>query len=280
MLKPRASSIQLVVRDHGDVLVEAYDYSIGAVEPLGRHLHHTWQIAWSPNAGGEHWVRGAVRVMPPRSISIIAPGEVHAPGQGTWVDDPASFMMAYLTERLFDDVVSDLQGRARGTPSFGSGVIHNDPRLSHLFARAHQWSLSDEPLAHDCAWLAFVTRLMTLHADSGHAMPPGAREPRAVHAVMEVLRNRPTSRITLTDLARLVNITPARLCRAFKHHVGVPPHAYQLRLRIEEAKRLLVKGRPVADIAAATGFADQSHLGRHFKRIVGLAPSRYKSAVS
>ena len=158
-------------------------------------------------------------------------------------------------------------------------MIHNDPRLSHLFARAHEWSLSDEPLAHDCTWLAFVTRLTTLHADSSHTMPPGAREPRAVHAVMEVLRDRPTSRITLTDLARLANITPARLCRAFTHHVGVPPHAYQLRLRIEEAKRLLVNRRPVADIAAATGFADQSHLGRHFKRIVGLSPSRYRSAV-
>jgi transcriptional regulator GlxA family with amidase domain len=139
-------------------------------------------------------------------------------------------------------------------------------------------SLSGEPLERDIAWLTFLMRLLTRHADSRQAVPRANREPRAVAIALEILRSRPSDRVTLAELGRVANITPARLCRAFAHHVGVPPHAYQLRLRIENAKQLLLEGYPVAAVAAATGFADQSHFGRHFKRIVDTTPSRYRSA--
>jgi AraC-like DNA-binding protein len=277
--RPRSpSSIGLVVRQHAGCLVERYEYSVGAVEPLGRHLHDTWQLAWSPNARGEHWVRGAVRSMPRGAVAIIPPGEVHAPSQQTWVEAPASFMMAYLDETVVTELASELQGGPSGTPSFGSGVIHDDPHLSRLFAHAHRLSFSGEALARDSAWLTFLTRLLTRHSDARHTVRPGLREPPAVSAALAVLRSHASDRVTLAELARVARITPARLCRAFAHAVGLPPHAYQLRMRIENAKRLLLLGHPVADVAAATGFADQSHLGRHFKRIVGTAPSTYRSA--
>jgi AraC-like DNA-binding protein len=272
------SSITLAVRADDGVLVEIYQYSVGTVEPLQRHLHQAWQLAWSPESVGEHWVKGAVRSAPPRAISIIPPGDVHAPSQQTWVGAPASFMMAYLDDAIVTDVTSDLQGRLRGTPSFGSVVIRSDPQLSRLFARAHMWSFRGEPLGRDVAWLAFLTRLLTRHADSRQTVPQSHREPRAVEVALAVLHSRPHDRITLPELARTANITPSRLCRAFTRQVGLPPHAYQLKMRIDDAKRLLLQGHLVAAVAAMTGFADQSHLGRHFRRIVGTAPSTYQSA--
>ncbi len=216
--------------------------------------------------------------MPRGSISIIPPGEVHAPSQQTAVDAPASFMMAYMHETVIGDLVSELSARTRGTPSFGLGVIANDTRLSHLFARAHRSSFDAEPLVRDGEWLGFLTRLVMRHADSGSRTPRSHREPRAVGTALAFLRGHARDRITLTELASIASITPVRLCRAFARHLGLPPHAYQLRMRIDEAKQLLLKGYSVADVAAVTGFADQSHLGRHFKRIVGAAPSAYQSA--
>jgi AraC-like DNA-binding protein len=272
------SSMRLLVRAEGGVLVEAYRYSAGAVEPLERHFHDAWQLAWSPDAVGEHWVRGAVRAAPPRAVSIIPPGEVHAPSQQTWLAAPESYRMAYLDEGVVTDVAAELPGRAPGTPSFGSGVIGGDADLSRLFARAHSLSLSGEPLERDVAWLALVTRLLTRHAASRQTVPAATSEPRPVARAMELLRSRRRDRITLAELARAASLSPARLCRAFARHVGLPPHAYQLRLRVEDAKQLLLQGQPVAEVAAATGFADQSHLGRHFKRIVGTTPSTYRSA--
>jgi transcriptional regulator GlxA family with amidase domain len=55
----------------------------------------------------------------------------------------------------------------------------------------------------------------------------------------------------------------------------MPPHRYQLAQRIRLARRMLERGIPIAEVAAATGFADQSHLHRHFRRALDLTPREY-----
>ena len=68
------------------------------------------------------------------------------------------------------------------------------------------------------------------------------------------------------------------LCRAFARTYGLPPHAYQLQLRLAEAKRQLAAGRPPAEVAAAIGFADQSHLTKRFKGAFGITPGQFATA--
>ncbi len=68
--------------------------------------------------------------------------------------------------------------------------------------------------------------------------------------------------------------------RAFKRCYGLPPHAYQLCVKIGLAQRALLAGASPAAVAAELGFVDQSHFSRHFKRLVGLTPAAYASARS
>ena len=56
----------------------------------------------------------------------------------------------------------------------------------------------------------------------------------------------------------------------------MPPHAFQTQVRVARAKALLLRGWPISQAAAHTGFADQSHLTRHFKRLVGVTPGQYR----
>ncbi|MDF1506423.1 helix-turn-helix transcriptional regulator, partial [Roseisolibacter sp. H3M3-2] len=86
---------------------------------------------------------------------------------------------------------------------------------------------------------------------------------------------RPLSLAALADAAQLA---PARLARAFRAEVGLPPHAYLELVRVEQAKSRLRRGDPIADVAFATGFADQSHLTRRFRRVVGVTPGVYARA--
>ncbi len=138
-------------------------------------------------------------------------------------------------------------------------------------------SLWNEPLGRDTAWLGFLVRLLERYATAvGVARP--ARESRAVHLALAYIHSRPANPLTLRDLAHVAGITPHRLCRTFAAQTGLPPCAYHLRLRIESARKLLMSDGPIAEIAARTGFADQSHFGRHFERIVGFSPSEYRSA--
>ncbi len=66
--------------------------------------------------------------------------------------------------------------------------------------------------------------------------------------------------------------------RSFKHRYGLPPHTYDLWRRVALAKQALRLGKRPCDVAAAFGFFDQSHLHRHFKRLVGLTPIEYARA--
>jgi AraC-like DNA-binding protein len=63
--------------------------------------------------------------------------------------------------------------------------------------------------------------------------------------------------------------------RCFGGRFGLPPHRYLTGRRVDRARRLLLAGAPAADVAAATGFTDQAHLTRHFKRYLGTTPGRY-----
>jgi AraC-like DNA-binding protein len=97
----------------------------------------------------------------------------------------------------------------------------------------------------------------------------------AVTAVRDYLRKRAYETITLDDLARISRMSRFHLARVFAANVGLPPHAYQTRLRIERAMALLRSGVRPGEVANLTGFADQSHLTRHFRRIVGVTPGEY-----
>jgi AraC-like DNA-binding protein len=58
----------------------------------------------------------------------------------------------------------------------------------------------------------------------------------------------------------------------------MPPHAFQTQVRVSRAKTLLLEGWSISQVASQTGFADQSHLTRHFKRLVGVTPGRYQQS--
>jgi AraC-like DNA-binding protein len=82
--------------------------------------------------------------------------------------------------------------------------------------------------------------------------------------------------VRLEEAARLLRAHPAHLVRAFSGAYGIAPHQYLMSRRVGRARRLLLEGRAPGEVAAVTGFFDQAHLTRHFKKLVGVTPGRYR----
>jgi AraC-like DNA-binding protein/transcriptional regulator with XRE-family HTH domain len=82
--------------------------------------------------------------------------------------------------------------------------------------------------------------------------------------------------LRLESLSELVGVEKYQMLRLFATEVGVPPHAYQILVRIERARALLAAGVSSAAAAAEVGFADQSHLTRHFRRLEGMTPATFQ----
>ena len=105
-------------------------------------------------------------------------------------------------------------------------------------------------------------------------MRDGVPEHPAVARVVAYLESS-AGPVSLDSLADLVHLSKSHLVRLFRSQMGLPPHAYLLRVRISRACRFLAAGMPIAEAAHAAGFADQSHLTRHFKYYLGLTPGAY-----
>jgi AraC-like DNA-binding protein len=70
-----------------------------------------------------------------------------------------------------------------------------------------------------------------------------------------------------------------KLLRSFRAEVGMPPYAWLAQHRVARARVLLEQGHRPADAATLTGFADQAHLTRWFRRVVGVTPGAYRNGV-
>jgi len=118
--------------------------------------------------------------------------------------------------------------------------------------------------------------LLVRHAGVERARPPrvrGGLSGVARRRVLEMIDARLDARLTVDMLAREVGLSPAHFARAFKETIGRAPHQYLLWLRLERARRLLeLCGADLSEIAQRTGFADQPHFTRLFKRAYRVTP--------
>jgi AraC-like DNA-binding protein len=112
------------------------------------------------------------------------------------------------------------------------------------------------------------------------AAETGSRPPRWLLQAREIVRERFSEHLTLSDLAASVGVHPVHLAQTFHRHYCCTVGEFLRKLRIEYACRQLVASEAsIVEIALAAGFCDQSHFTRTFKRCTGLAPAQYRDTV-
>ena len=121
--------------------------------------------------------------------------------------------------------------------------------------------------------LLAIVAIELAEAEMPAVLPPGL--PSRAAERFACFRSASNGSVPLTELASETGLSRFQAMRAFKRRFGLPPAAYQLRVRLGVAQKSLREGMPPADVAAELGFVDQSHFTRHFKRLVGVTPARY-----
>ena len=101
---------------------------------------------------------------------------------------------------------------------------------------------------------------------------------KAVRLARDVLDGADGASLPAARLEALTGVDRYRLARHFRAAYSTSPHQYLVGRRVRKARRLIPLGRPLADIATACGFADQSHLTRHFLQRFGMTPGQFRAA--
>jgi AraC-like DNA-binding protein len=161
--------------------------------------------------------------------------------------------------------------------SFPNPVLR-DRRLARAFVELHRaFEAPSSRLERDvrlAEWLRAVVERSPAARTPRSALTP--HDDRALRLARDYLGERPERNVSLDELALATGVEKFRLIRLFRERTGLPPHALQLALRVRRARRMLETGSTASETALATGFADQSHLHRHFKRTLGMTPRDYQ----
>lgn len=244
-----------------------------------RHTHEGFAIGVIEAGAESFYYRHANHTAPAGHIVLVNPGEVHT-GQAA-TENGWTYRMFYPSADLLQQIASEVARRPRGIPYFPEAVVRDDA-MAVLLRHLHV-TLADPASALERASRLTTTfaHLIQRHAGAPPDLPDTPRlgaERAPAARVREYIHAHLAENVTLDQLARVANLSPFHLLRVFQREAGLPPHAYQTQLRVARAKSLLALGLSPAQVALDTGFADQSHLTRHFKRLVGVAPGRYAAS--
>jgi AraC-like DNA-binding protein len=239
---------------------------------LSRHSHEQFGIGVIERGGQRsHSGRGQVEAGP-GDVITVNPGEVH---DGVPLGRSGrAWRILYLDPTIVSLASWDVQEAKEGQVELSRPVLR-DRRAAHL-ARG----LFQAVTLQTCALRQEELLLATLAAIGGtpkvgkrQAMTPEVARARSL------IDADPVAPVTLADLALTSGIGRFQLLRSFARATGLTPHAYILQRRLELARRLIAQGAALADCAAASGFADQSHMTRAFASRYGLTPGAF-AAVS
>ncbi|GGL67277.1 AraC family transcriptional regulator [Streptomyces fumigatiscleroticus] len=217
--------------------------------------------------------RGECIYSGPGSIVVLEPGEVHTGGPAA--PDGYAYRALYAAPALLTDGTAG----GGGLPHFRDPVI-DDPELAAALRRAHtDLSAYPDPLEAESRLPWLLTTLARRHSTARAARDrlPGAA--RLAHAVRDRLADELLTPPSLADLATDLGLSRYQLLRAFRTTMGIPPYAWLAQYRVNRAQCLLAAGLRPAEVAPLVGFADQAHLTRWFRRVLGVTPAAYRNSV-
>jgi AraC-like DNA-binding protein len=245
---------------------------------FAKHTHETYAFGVVHRGVGQYVCEGRRYVVKTGDLILINPGDLHDGGAGSRAG--VSYRTCYVSPQRLRHVCEAWNTNQDSLPYFPKQAA-TDVDSSRLISRLLDClEESASVLEHEERLYSVLNRLITTFCKGINRRLHVAPCPSAVAQARATLEDRYADHIPLMELAGLVQLSPYHFLRLFRASVGLPPHAYQTQVRIDKAKAMLAHGAPIASVAAQTGFVDQSHLSRAFKRVVGVSPGNYRAAVS
>ncbi|MBV7483971.1 AraC family transcriptional regulator [Bordetella sp. BOR01] len=238
---------------------------------FGRHTHDQFGIGLI--------IRGAQRSRSGRGmvqagagdLITVNPGEVH---DGAPIGDAGrQWAILYFEPALVAHALADIDEGRHGWREFARPVLR-DAMLALRFHRLYAAATSPNAGAGTPAQESLLLALLAGTLD----LPSAGRPPIVPAAIAQarmLIDDDPAAPVSLADLAGASGLSRFQVLRGFTRAIGLTPHAYQVQRRAGLARRLIRQGSALAQAAAASGFADQSHMTHVFVRLYGLTPGAY-----
>ena len=244
-----------------------------------RHSHETYSLGVTDYGAQSFTCRGSAHTSGAGMVIAFNPDDPH----DGWAGDERGFTyrMIHIGPRLVASILEDMAGRPAGLPLFADPVV-TDPALAGNLRALHRALLRGAPALRRDELLAAAVGAAVRRAAARARLHPDDLPPRGARAIAgrarQLIRERYADDVTASDLAAATGRSRFTVHRAFLSVYGLAPSDYQRQLRLRAARDLILRGAPISQAAAQSGFADQSHLTRWFTRYYGITPASYRRA--
>ncbi|WP_054886369.1 MULTISPECIES: AraC family transcriptional regulator [unclassified Pseudomonas] len=243
------------------------------------HWHDSFLVGFTEQGVQQFNCRRVRHQSTAGQVFLLEPGDLHDGHAPT--AEGFTYSTLYLEPNWLDTELRALFEQAPGDslPRFADTLCH-DQRLAQAIALAFQAVHGQELRIVRQTAMDTLLATLTRHLHWRKRLNPDPRLPLTAQRARDFLHAHFDQDIGLEQVAQACGVDRFRLTRAFKAAFGLAPHAYLVQLRLARARRLLAHGQTPAEVAMTLGFADQSHLGRWFRRAYRLTPADYRRRCS
>jgi AraC-like DNA-binding protein len=240
-----------------------------------RHTHEQFGIGVIHQGAQKSYSGRGMVEAGPGNVITVNPGEVH---DGTPIDDAGrSWRMLYFDPAIVCKAASDVNEGMRESSEF-SRPVFDDAKVATLFQLLFSAMTIARNPSSELHREELLLRLLDGIMNERQESNVSRSAPNAIHKAQVLIDDEPSAPVTLADLARESGLSRFQVVRGFAKATGFTPHAYLMQRRIDLVRRLIARGNSLADAAAISGFADQSHMTRLFVRKYGVSPGAYAAA--
>jgi AraC-like DNA-binding protein len=228
------------------------------------HTHDAWTVLIVDEGAVRYDLDHREHGLAQAQVSLLPPNVPHD-GRSVRPEGFRKRVLYLAPDRLGDGLI----GAAVDQPEYV------DPLLRHRIHQLHGVLEDGLEGLEAQSRLTLIEERLQQHLRHHVIGPPEKYDAGVASRLRDVLDAHVPDGITLEDAAKVVHAHPAHLVRAFSREYGMPPHRYLTGRRVDLARRFLLDGHPTAEVATLAGFYDQSHLNRHFRKMLGVTPSSF-----
>ncbi|MDY0094470.1 MAG: AraC family transcriptional regulator [Candidatus Vecturithrix sp.] len=241
-----------------------------------KHVHEEFGIGVIEQGAEKFEYQGEMHIAPTAAIVTVNPDILHDGAAAS--ENGFQYRMAYVPVMFVQEILSEFSTTA--LRYFPSPVTFNS-KISRrlLYALRSLEQQSGSILEAQTCFFQAIADLFLSHAQPRYSPTHVVNNPAVIRHACEFIRTRVADNLSLDEIAREVGVSRFYFLRLFKASTGLSPHAYLMMRRLELAKHLIQQGKTLAQAAYDAGFADQSHLTRHFKAAYGFTPGQFQHAI-
>lgn len=236
-------------------------------EAFTPHRHDTYALGVTLHGVQTFRYRGTLRYSTPGKVIVIHPDELHDGGAGT--EDGLRYRMLYLEPTLLRQALPP----GMELPFVPDPVVSDTALLRALLTSLEDLQTELEELAVD-QLVEDIAACLSRHTQRAGRITSTIDTSRMT-LVCDYLAANADRAISSRELETVADLDRFEIARQFRRHFGTSPHRFLIMRRLAWARNLIERGHPLAEVAVETGFADQSHLNRQFKKAFGVTPGRW-----